>query len=82
MRNPKNSNAILKSNYFRDYANTNALEFLSVVLVDLAVAVLVHAIGVISQGCLSERRLVRADIRERTGGAILLHDTCVSSTEL
>ncbi|MFY7672085.1 zinc-dependent peptidase [Tenacibaculum sp. MEBiC06402] len=32
MRNPKNSNAILKSNYFRDYANTNALEFLSVVM--------------------------------------------------
>jgi Mlc titration factor MtfA (ptsG expression regulator) len=32
MKNPENSEAILKSNYFRDYANTNALEFLSVVM--------------------------------------------------
>ena len=32
MKNPANSTAILQSNYFRDYANTNALEFLSVIM--------------------------------------------------
>ncbi len=32
MKNPVNSTAILNSNYFRDYANTNALEFLSVIM--------------------------------------------------
>ena len=32
MKNPVNSSAIIESNYFRDYANTNALEFLSVIM--------------------------------------------------
>ncbi len=32
MKNPDNSTVIIRSNYFRDYANTNALEFLSVIM--------------------------------------------------
>ena len=32
MKNPANSTVIVRSNYFRDYANTNALEFLSVIM--------------------------------------------------
>lgn len=32
MKNPENSSVIIESNYFRDYANTNALEFLSVIM--------------------------------------------------
>ncbi|SNR14770.1 zinc-dependent peptidase [Tenacibaculum jejuense] len=32
MKNPDNSERVIKSGYFRDYANTNALEFVSVIM--------------------------------------------------
>ena len=32
MRNPDNSTEVIESGYFRDYANTNALEFVSVIM--------------------------------------------------